>query len=87
MDLAPGLKLSPTEQRIYDLLADGEPHRKEEVLSVFDDELATNNQLYVTVYKLKLKLRTVGEDLIAQSFGKWVGYRRVRPIEPAKTET
>jgi hypothetical protein len=73
------LKLTPTEQKLYDLLADGEPHKRKELLALVDDQ-ADPSALHKHMYRLRLKLKVEGEEIVAQSFGKYTAYRRVRHI-------
>jgi DNA-binding response OmpR family regulator len=65
------LKLTPTERRLYEHLADGEPHHRTELMKLLNDELTTETTLFVHLYKLRLKLKTIGEDVISQ-----IGKRR-----------
>lgn len=75
------LKLTPTEQRLYDALADGEGHHKTELMKLLDDDMTTENTLRVHLYKLRLKLKTVGEDVVAQQVGnRRLMIRRVRML-------
>lgn len=82
MDLAPSLKLTPTEQRIYDYLADGEGHTKDELVALLDDDMAGDSAVRFHTYRLRLKLKTIGEDLIFQSQGnrRPVLVRRVKHL-------
>ena len=74
------LKLTPTEHRIYEALADGEPHKTAELLPLVD-ELADPSALYKHMYRLRLKLKQEGEDVIAQKLANQAfGYRRIRHL-------
>ena len=74
------LNLTPTEQRLFDLLEDGKPH-KPEVLLPLIDELADRNTLYVHLCRLRAKLRPHDEEIVAQSLGKGgIAYRRMKVI-------
>ena len=58
-------RLSPTEQRIYDLLSDGLSHNREELHACLD-ELANSKALTVFVTHMRAKLRPKGEDIICE---------------------
>lgn len=73
------LNLTPTERRLYEALADGEPHKPAELVKIID-ELACMSTLYVHIYKLRLKLKTVGEDVVSQKLAHGFGYRRIRHL-------
>lgn len=75
------LSLGPIEQRVYDLLSDGEAHKRSEVMLVVDPGgMCVPNNLYALIYRLNIKLKDEGEMIIGQSFGKGMAYRRVRPL-------
>lgn len=76
----PVIYLTDTERRLFDLLADGAPHKLPEVLTSLGWEEQDRATLYVHISSLRRKLMCVGEDLVAQSFGKASAYRRVRML-------
>lgn len=71
--------LTHIERKLYDALADGKPHKPDELIPLLTD-LSDRSDLQYHMTKLRQKLYTVGEDVVAQSFGKWIGYRRVRKL-------
>jgi hypothetical protein len=71
-----GLKLTPTEQLLYDALGDGKPHYPLDLMEMMD-ELAVRADLHNHISRLRKKLNTVGEDIVCQLTGKIVAYRRV----------
>ncbi len=76
---------TPSEKRIYDLLADGEGHSREQVLKAVDAEANIEEpsdlaNMYVVISKLRGKLKMIGQDIVAQSFGRKILYRRVRHL-------
>jgi DNA-binding CsgD family transcriptional regulator len=80
------LKLTPTERRIYEHLADGLGHPKKELMKLLNDDMTGENTLGVHLYRLRLKLKAVGEDVICQA----VGQRKImvrRVIQLATTGT
>lgn len=76
------LKLTPMERKLYEALSDGKPHHPDDLASLMDEDgLYTRSCLYALVGKLRVKLNFVGEDIVAQYFGRnRVGYRRVRQL-------
>jgi len=52
-------KFTPTETRIYNLLIDGECHRKSEIMQeCFDDKLVSVANLFVHMSNLRKKMPT-----------------------------
>ena len=50
-------------------------------MALLDDELASEEALYIHIYRLRLKLKTVGEDVIFQKLGRGkVLVRRIRHL-------
>jgi hypothetical protein len=86
--------LTPTEQKIYDLLGDGKIHKRVEVLKAMDldpseDEAlnkANMGALYYALCVLRQKVAKDGEDIIFQSLGSHGGYRRVITLRPSSDE-
>ena len=62
------------------LLADGRPHRKDELWACLDDELADRNgsAIRVHVFNLRQKLRRTGEWIIVETVNNVATYRHVR---------
>jgi len=77
------LKLTPTEQILFDALADGEAHRPQDLITLLGDELMDRTALKSHLHNLRRKLRPTGEDILAQSYGRRIGYRRVILITTA----
>jgi len=76
------LHLTPTERVLFEALADGEAHSPYDLLKLLDDELADKRTLHVHVHNLRRKVRAIGEDIMCQSFGRRLGYRRIKLITP-----
>ena len=85
------LKFTKTQQKILDVLADGEPHPRAElwacipcVSGMTDEEIKefartnTNTQLDY----IRQKLRTVGESIICQAVGRKLCFRHIRFLIP-----
>lgn len=69
---------SPTQQRLIDLLADGQPHLRSHLVAELHDELADRITLKSYLRRLRVKLRPRGQDIIAQSLHRRIYYRHVR---------
>lgn len=69
-----------TERRILNLLADGMPHRTNELLDCLNDELGTMNTVRVHVCAIRKKLRILGHDLVCEVNHRSTYYRQVRQL-------
>jgi hypothetical protein len=73
------LRLTPTEKLLFQALADGKPHRPDELLKIIDEDgLSDRAALANHIKNMRAKLNIVGEEVVCQSFGNHTGYRRVR---------
>lgn len=77
---------TPTERRILELLADGLPHRREEVLLCLDDELADYTHLSGHIKNARRKLLPLGYDVVCQVKSFMYSYRWVRVLHPPQSE-
>lgn len=59
-------QLTPTERRIFELLSDGRPHRKQELFACMDDELAEWTAVKRRLTCLRKKIRDDGLEIICQ---------------------
>lgn len=58
--------LTPTEQRIIDLLSDGYPHHRLDLMKLLDDDMTSWKTLAVHVYNIRRKIRPTGRDVITE---------------------
>lgn len=73
-------KLTPTQQRIWDVLKDGQPHTKDELVACINDELSPRNTIHVHLTYLRRKLPP-GMLLVAITRGTGkTAYRLMREI-------
>ncbi len=78
------LHLTPTEQRIYDIIADGEPHRLRELVPCLQDSQATIKNVRAHLYNLKAKLRREGRDIWCVIHERTLHYRlAILPVKEA----
>lgn len=69
---------TPTQKRILDVLADGLPHRRDELLDCLDDPLcSTRENLQAHLTRLRVKLRPAGHDIICQLLNNCLHYRHI----------
>ena len=70
------MKLTPTEQRIWDLLSDGYSHRREELIGCLYDEKNGKANLSCHITNLRGKVRPEGWDITCESRMDSTWYRR-----------
>lgn len=70
---------TPTERAILDILSDGQPHAKDELIACLPDDLGDfgNVQNHLTNIRKKIRPR---EDIIAQLVQRRVYYRHIRVL-------
>jgi hypothetical protein len=71
---------TPTERRILDVLADGEPHTYADLLPVLDDDMAAPSAMRQHISRLRDKLNPQGEEIVSQCFGIYNAYRRFKML-------
>ena len=64
------------EHRLLQLTGDGKVHSVEEMLACID-QFADRKTLSFHIANLRKKLEPLGQDVIAQSFGTYIKYRRI----------
>src|SRR5688572_9036537 len=70
------VQLTPIQRRIVDLLKDGKPHYREDVLACLENEDATHRNLSPHLAYLRRRIRPAGYDVIVQVIG-YVRYFRM----------
>lgn len=68
---------TPTERRILNVLADGLPHRREELHACLPDELGAVANVYMHVTNLRRKLAKRGEAILCEFYLGSYYYRHV----------
>lgn len=71
------MNLTPTQQRIIDILADGLPHNRKEVLKAISEDATDLNGLAVHMWHLRRKVRPFGRDIITELHRGSISYRHV----------
>ena len=74
---------SPIQERILNLLQDGNAHPREEVLSELQDSEATFKNLWPHIFRLRKTLEPRGESIICELRGRKILYRHVRLLPSA----
>jgi hypothetical protein len=70
---------TPTQQKIINVLSDGQPHQKRELQDCLD-ELAEPNAIHVHVTLIRRKLRPVGEEILCVNRDGKSYFRHVRVV-------
>lgn len=73
------LSFTPTEQRIIDLLSDGQPHHRSELMGCLSDDLAKDGNFgaHLTAIRKKLGTLTPQETVLCVLVSRRICYRRV----------
>lgn len=75
------VKLTPTQQRFFDLMADGQRHYVSEFIALLPDpEMSNDHNVKLHIQNLRDALRSIGEDIVAERINRNKMYRRVRLI-------
>ena len=78
------LKLTPTQQRLYDVLSDGKAHTFAEMFACIDDELSSRDNLHTHVTYLRRKLRTISQEIVVRELPGgpyWILTRLIDPLD------
>jgi hypothetical protein len=67
---------TPIEQKIFDLLRDGETHHRSQLLELLDNEMAIYQNLFNHITNIRRKIQPNGLDLLCRRSN----YRLVRFI-------
>ncbi len=79
--------LSPIQRRILELLSDGLPHERYEVLECLGDSEASLNALRRHIRKCRDALERYGHTVICElRDGRRIFYRHVRLLTPASRQ-
>lgn len=66
------------ESRMLDVLKDGGPHTRQELLACLNDDQAEVRNIYAHVSSIRKKLRVRGQDIVCEIRGYARFYRHVR---------
>lgn len=79
---------TPTEQRIIDLLSDGLPHERDEVveriLPNVKEPQKHRHTIAAHIFYIRIKIRAMGEDIITELRKGGIHYRRVMLLPGTK---
>lgn len=77
------IPLTPTEQRLFDLLSDGGPHTKDQLVKVVDaDGLVEWGSVKVHISNIRVKIRAGGLEIVSRGGGPAVTYQLYRSFQP-----
>jgi hypothetical protein len=71
-------KFTPTQQKIMDILQDGEPHKRSRLMECIPDELSSDTQLRHHMKLIRDRLRPYGQTVLCQFMNRGLYYRWVR---------
>jgi hypothetical protein len=69
---------TPTERRMLELLKDGKPHRREELHSCLQDDLADLSAIQPHISNIRKRIRNLGEEIVCEFYQRSLHYRHVR---------
>jgi len=79
MDMPP---FSPTEQKVLDVLNDGEFHKREELVSVLEDDddirILDSNSFHNCLFRIRKKLELISQDLQCRMRFRETSYRHIK---------
>lgn len=83
-----GVRFTPTEQRIVDLLSDGRYHTLEEMRRVMGDELADTCTVTVHLFRIRKKIKPHHQAILREKTGpdNVFRYRHVRILASPNAE-
>jgi hypothetical protein len=70
-------KLSMIQEKMLAVLADGMPHKRQELIDCIGDELADYNNLHPHLTAIRRIIRPMGHDIICQLVNRQHHYRHV----------
>lgn len=71
---------TPTQRRMLRVLADGLPHRREELHACLVDDLGALSNIQPHLSDIRKTLRPRGEDIVCEIVSRRICYRHVRLI-------
>ena len=80
------MKLTKTQQGMYDLLADGQAHAREELIKLLWDDQNTDPKMAVAFHVSEIR-KVIGErglDITVRGRNGSVRYTLVRPVTPGE---
>ena len=77
------VKYSKTQLAILDVLKDGLPHLRDELIKCLGDPLVERVYLNQHLARLRKLLRPSGEDIVCELLNRRISYRHVRLLASA----
>lgn len=74
-------QFTPTEQRIMDVLADGQYHKKIDLIRLLPDDMQPISALDMYVVKIRRKINPIGQDLAVERRWNTSHIRLVRLLD------
>jgi hypothetical protein len=76
-------RFTVTEGKLLAVLADGLPHRREELRACLPDELGENSNFQRHISNIRKKIRPGGYDILCEFYQKTFCYRHIRLLPSA----
>jgi DNA-binding response OmpR family regulator len=70
-----------TESKMLSVLADGMPHRREELHACLWDEAGRLSNICIHISKLRKKLRPKGQHIVCEFINRRTHYRQIRLLQ------
>lgn len=77
------LKLTPTENRIVDMLSDGLPHSRDQLMTCLYDDMGSYPNLNQHLFHLRRKIAPTGIGIVCELVRRGIHYRMVRFLASA----
>lgn len=74
------VKLTNTQQKFFDLMADGQRHSLDEFVALLNDELSGPKCVQVHMVRLRKAIADTIEDVVCERIYRRTTYRRVRKL-------
>ncbi len=81
-----GLYFTSTESRLMNVLKDGEPHDRPELLACLLDSQATMDSIHIHLSRIRKKIRPLGHLILCEYINRKHYYRHVRRIKCSSKE-
>lgn len=75
---------TPTQEKILDILSDGDRHTKHELFECLHDELGLIDNVFIHISNIRNKLRPIGEYIVCEVDRGRNYYRHVRLINKSE---
>ena len=71
---------TPTQNAILTVLSDGVPHHRQELMDCIDDPEPSSNQFHQALFRLRQRLKPLGQNIIVTLLNRRIAYVWTRRI-------